>query len=157
LDSDFIKNDQNPEYGVKFMASSSDSNYNDLSNRLNLTHGDNDYTPILALSDLTGDYTDEFGLEQTFTVNLTIQPSADIYFSINSSDSAEGIASSEGVYFISDTSNLTALSNSQYEGVCQTGEYLDCSGGCVTGASSTWTCTDTVTASGISFVSWDTK
>uniref|UniRef100_A0A7S4DDG7 Tyrosine-protein kinase ephrin type A/B receptor-like domain-containing protein n=1 Tax=Heterosigma akashiwo TaxID=2829 RepID=A0A7S4DDG7_HETAK len=154
-DCDTVKNDPVSSYGIMFVASSSDSSY-DLTSTLNFTHGDNDYVAILDVTDLTGDYTDEFGLEQTFDLGLDFQPSADIYFPINSSDNSEGMVSVDGVYFICDTSNLTTLLNSQFIDICQDGEYLDCSGNCVTGTASSWTCTDVVTASGVSFVSWDT-
>ncbi|CAM9802370.1 unnamed protein product, partial [Heterosigma akashiwo] len=114
-DSDSVKNDPTSSYCVTFVASSSDSSY-DLTNMLEFTHGDNDYVAILDVTGLTGEYTDEFGLEQTFDLSLDFQPNADIYFPINSSDVLEGQASIEvtanGISFVSwDTSlSITATS-----------------------------------------------
>ncbi|MGA7615928.1 MAG: Calx-beta domain-containing protein, partial [Thermoanaerobaculia bacterium] len=89
--------DGNQTYAVSTSSASSDSNWNGLTIAdVTATNSDDD-SPGVTVAPITGLITTEAGGTATFTVVLNAQPAADVSIDLSSSDTTEGLVSTNGV------------------------------------------------------------
>lgn len=91
--NDLVQDGGIPYTIVTAAASSADGNYNNLNaSNVSVTNTDND-TAGITVSETSGLFTDENGVQDSFTVVLNSQPTANVEIAVASSNTAEGTVS----------------------------------------------------------------
>lgn len=140
-DTDTTAQTSNTEYAIDISTlSSTDANFDGARKKIyNFTNLDNDQSG-LTLGYPSPLYTDEFGLHQNISVKLDSTPTGSVVVPVSTSYADEISLSCEGIHFLEGSYSSMATDGFKgglYAAPCSAGEYLDCTGACLSTADCT--------------------